>query len=108
MVNLDAHPALKKYVGSVEAGADVGVLEAELKAAKEELAQLPKEVQDSILKELAHIKGLGPAAEQALEGKEVVPNVQGGRPRAKGKSKKKKSKSPKKKSKSPKKKPHKH
>jgi hypothetical protein len=102
MVNLDAHPALKKYVGSVEAGADVGVLEAELKAAKEELAQLPKEVQDSILKELAHIKGLGPAAEQALEGKEVIPNVQGGKPRrskSKSKSKKKKSKSPKKKSK---------
>lgn len=34
MVNLDAHPALKKYVGSVEAGADEGVLEAELKAHK--------------------------------------------------------------------------
>ena len=102
MVNLDAHPALKKYVGSVEAGADVGVLEAELKAAKEELSKLPKEVQDSILEELAHIKGLGPAAEQALEGKEVIPNVQGGKPRrskSKSKSKKKKSKSPKKKSK---------
>ena len=103
MVNLDAHPALKKYVGSVEAGTDVGVLEAELKAAKDELSTLPKELQDSILKELAHIKGLGQAAEQALEGKEVIPNVQGGKPRrskSKSKSKKKKSKSPKKKSKS--------
>lgn len=102
MVNLEAHPALKKYVGSVEAGVDTNVLEAELVAAKKELEELSNEQREVLLKELGHIKGLGSVAERALEDKEVV---QGGKVRRRSRSKKK-TKSTKKKSKSPRKKKH--
>jgi hypothetical protein len=101
MSELESCPALNLFINAVKAGSDIGALEADLPKAKEELDKLSPEKRKEVLGIVGHIKGLGDAAEQALEGKEVIPAVQGGksrRHRSKSRGKKKKSKSPKRKS----------